>query len=43
VELWKNLEPQLATVMANSRISGRFAIQNPAAGTVELKPLAAGN
>ncbi len=39
-ELWKNLEPQFAAILSASRLDGRFAIQNPGDGIVELKPLA---
>jgi hypothetical protein len=38
--LWKNLEPQLATILASSRVTEAF-VTAPGDGAVELKPAAA--
>ena len=38
VELWKNLEPQFADMLAASRIFERFSVKVAAAGVIEIQP-----
>ncbi|MDD5198707.1 MAG: hypothetical protein PHC88_02810 [Terrimicrobiaceae bacterium] len=38
-QLWKSLEPQLAAVLAATRLTERFAVQSPVDGAIQLVPI----